>query len=357
MFSLQSIPNFGNGVTQGFFYIGSLIWDVFAARWPDTDFADGFVASTDDGCMLKSGATCLNVITGTPNPTINARNGAIFFTFLIFLGAFICGLMNCTAGARFIYSLARDGGLPFSSWLRVVNERNGVPLNALGVFFVISICFLTCNLGARPFTAYNAVSGISANGYLLACASLAQLRSRRTGLTRPRVRRHPLHPAPHHRPQHVHRVARLRPRPLEQADGRPRLGGRHFLGGHHLAASRAALQQGQPELCAPLRHCSSSAPADELRTRRRPRRARGRDRPLAAAVALQCVACSRVSCASHSRPALTLATPVVKINGFTGPSTGIGHDSVRAGHAVEEDSIKAAKLQAQASAAVEGAPV
>ena len=94
MFSLQSIPNFGNGVTQGLFFIGSLFWDVFAARFPDTDYASGlvstseahplaFTSSSDRHCLLKSGASCLNVITGQPNPTVQGRNGAMFFTCVI----------------------------------------------------------------------------------------------------------------------------------------------------------------------------------------------------------------------------------------------------------------------------------
>ena len=76
--------------------------------------------------------------------------------------------MNCCAGSRFLYSLARDGGMPFSSFFKKVANFNGVPMNTLILFACISIAFLTCNLSARPLTAYNAVSGISANGYLLA---------------------------------------------------------------------------------------------------------------------------------------------------------------------------------------------
>ena len=51
-------------------------------------------SSSDGDCLLVSGATCVNVVTGMANPTRSGRNGAMFFTFIIFSGAYICGLMN-----------------------------------------------------------------------------------------------------------------------------------------------------------------------------------------------------------------------------------------------------------------------
>ena len=206
LFSVQHLGNLGWGVTQGLYPIGNLFWDVFAARWPDTAIASGVTGgpgsgpyeysstSSDGDCLLKSGATCLNVMTNLPNPTASARNGSIFFTFIIFCGgalrsarlacmshaitdvqpraycrcaAYICGMMNCCAGSRFLYALARDGGLPFSGFLRKVADFNGVPVRTLTLFAAISIAFLTCNLSTNPLEGYLSVSGISSNGYLM----------------------------------------------------------------------------------------------------------------------------------------------------------------------------------------------
>lgn len=82
--------------------------------------------------------------------------------------AYICGLMNCCAGSRFLYALARDGGLPFSGFLRKVADFNGVPVRTLTLFVAVSIAFLTCNLSTNPLEGYLSVSGISSNGYLMA---------------------------------------------------------------------------------------------------------------------------------------------------------------------------------------------
>ena len=180
LFSVQHLGNLGWGVTQGLYPIGNLFWDVFAARYPDTAIASGALGgpgsgpyeysstSSDGDCLLKSGATCLNVMTNLPNPTAAGRNGSIFFTFIIFCGAYICGMMNCCAGSRFLYALARDGGLPFSGFLRKVADFNGVPVRTLTLFVAVSIAFLTCNLSTNPLEGYLSVSGISSNGYLMA---------------------------------------------------------------------------------------------------------------------------------------------------------------------------------------------
>ena len=88
LFSVQHLGNLGWGVTQGLYPIGNLFWDVFAARFPDTAIASGATGgpgsgpyeysstSSDGDCLLKSGATCLNVMTNLPNPTAAGRNGS-----------------------------------------------------------------------------------------------------------------------------------------------------------------------------------------------------------------------------------------------------------------------------------------
>ena len=179
LFSMQVPANLGYGVTQGLYGMASLIWDVFAARWPDTHWQAGpglpvpifnneTMYTTDNGCLLVSGAACLNVVTGLPNPTASARNGAMFFSFIIFCGAYICGLMNTCAGTRFLYAWARDNGLPFSGLIRKVASFNGVPLYSMALFSTLSIVFLTANLSTNPVEGYVSVSAISSNGYLMA---------------------------------------------------------------------------------------------------------------------------------------------------------------------------------------------
>jgi len=176
LFSIQEPANIYWGITQGLYAASNIYWDVFAARFPDTNYAPGspmvnMTASSSDfnqGCLLRSGAACLNVVTGMPNPTKNARNGAMFFTFVVFLGAYICGLMNTCAGSRFLYAWARDNGLPFSKLFRHVSSINSVPMFSLAVFSCMAIVFLTANLSGNPVEGYISVSAISSNGYLLA---------------------------------------------------------------------------------------------------------------------------------------------------------------------------------------------
>ena len=168
LFSIQVPANLGYGITQGLYGVGSLFWDVFAARFPDTNYAEGTMFPIDATCMLKTGIPCINLVTGLPNPTTAGRNGAMFFTFIVACGAFICGLMNTCSGARFLYAWARDNGLPFSRYIRMVVNFNGVPVVAMSVFSVISIAFLCSNLSVNPLEGYLSVSAISANGYLMA---------------------------------------------------------------------------------------------------------------------------------------------------------------------------------------------
>ena len=49
----------------------------------------------------------------------------------IALAMYGCGLGAVTSASRMIFAFARDGGLPFSNWLRRINPRNLTPANAI----------------------------------------------------------------------------------------------------------------------------------------------------------------------------------------------------------------------------------
>ncbi|GAB2246331.1 hypothetical protein Droror1_Dr00001824 [Drosera rotundifolia] len=57
--------------------------------------------------------------------------GAILMLFIIWGSFFFGGLSNTTSAARVIYSLSRDGGVPFSKIWRQLHPKNKVPANAV----------------------------------------------------------------------------------------------------------------------------------------------------------------------------------------------------------------------------------
>jgi len=60
---------------------------------------------------------------------------------MIFLAQYLCGMATVTSASRMTYAFARDGGLPFSGWLRKVSSRTMVPVNSLVVVCVLSVLF------------------------------------------------------------------------------------------------------------------------------------------------------------------------------------------------------------------------
>src|SRR6185503_17830844 len=54
---------------------------------------------------------------------------------------YLCGLAALTSGSRMMFAFARDGGLPFSNWLRAINPRTKSPSVAVWVSASASAAF------------------------------------------------------------------------------------------------------------------------------------------------------------------------------------------------------------------------
>lgn len=124
------------GVTNGLFPTGNIFYDAFVSRFGALD----------------------------------GSNGALFFTFLIFIGTNYCCLLTATAAVRFIYSFARDGGFGppvVSRFMSFVEPRTGVPVVAVSFFLLSVILFETGILGTSWYTAVVAEGAIVSNGFLV----------------------------------------------------------------------------------------------------------------------------------------------------------------------------------------------
>lgn len=85
-----------NGVPFSYFPVGNIFYDAFAARFPACP------ATSTCADIASDGRGCCDV-TNTIRPTLRARDGAIFFVFLIFIGTCFAILHSFVAASRFIY--------------------------------------------------------------------------------------------------------------------------------------------------------------------------------------------------------------------------------------------------------------
>lgn len=60
---------------------------------------------------------------------------------VIFLGQYLCGLATVTSSSRMVFAFARDGGLPFSSYLRKIDPKYRTPVFALWSVVILSVAF------------------------------------------------------------------------------------------------------------------------------------------------------------------------------------------------------------------------
>ena len=133
-----------------------------------------YLATTSDGAVISTDSAALQTVTivyPAPQgiaPTVNGRNGAIFFTFIIFMGTMFSSILNSIAASRFIYSFARDGGFPpvVNDILKQVHPKTGSPLWSIFFFMCGSLLFCVSWTNKSPTVAFSAVSGINAIGFL-----------------------------------------------------------------------------------------------------------------------------------------------------------------------------------------------
>ncbi|KAI4240053.1 MAG: hypothetical protein LQ352_007731 [Teloschistes flavicans] len=75
-----------------------------------------------------------------------------------------CSVNGVTTTSRQLWSFARDGGLPCSAWLSQVRPGLGVPVNAMAVSMVFTICLTAIAIGSE--VAYGIFVSLNASGLL-----------------------------------------------------------------------------------------------------------------------------------------------------------------------------------------------
>ncbi|KAI8824007.1 APC amino acid permease [Fimicolochytrium jonesii] len=87
----------------------------------------------------------------------------------VVLGAmFWCGMSSVTSNSRMIYAFTRDGALPFSSYLHIINPSTHTPVRAVWLSTVLSLVLILPILGNS--TAFAAITSIATIGLYVSYA-------------------------------------------------------------------------------------------------------------------------------------------------------------------------------------------
>ncbi len=62
---------------------------------------------------------------------------AVILSVILLLCVFLTGMIHMTIATRMCYALARDNGLPGSSWLKVIDANTNNPERVVLVIFVV----------------------------------------------------------------------------------------------------------------------------------------------------------------------------------------------------------------------------
>lgn len=94
-------------------------------------------------CMNQDISTLLNASSGQPMAEVYmhalGKNWTIGMMSMLFVVQWFMGFSIAIAGSRQTWAFSRDGALPFSKIIRVVNYRLGVPLRALWFMCIVGI--------------------------------------------------------------------------------------------------------------------------------------------------------------------------------------------------------------------------
>ena len=63
-----------------------------------------------------------------------SKRATLALVSIIFVLLVACAVNNITSSSRQLWSFARDGGLPFSSWLAYIRPGWDIPINAMGQY-------------------------------------------------------------------------------------------------------------------------------------------------------------------------------------------------------------------------------
>jgi amino acid transporter len=97
------------------------------------------------GLLLATPATGIGTaVTGGISGILAVLPGWLqdFFLVMVVIAFFSCGTAVQGAGARVAFALARDGTLPFHSWIRAISPRHHTPANAILIGTVVPFLFL-----------------------------------------------------------------------------------------------------------------------------------------------------------------------------------------------------------------------
>jgi amino acid transporter len=95
---------------------------------------------------------------------------AVFLLTLLMLNTFLNGIANTTLAARITYALGRDGMLPFSSFVTVLDSYNKSPINAIMYVYVFNFFLLLLPLTASGSAAFSSVASVCTIGYQISYA-------------------------------------------------------------------------------------------------------------------------------------------------------------------------------------------
>lgn len=140
----------------GFVYIIGLL---FAMR--------GNIDAVNDGPNNQAVVNVFYIAFTDLNGSTN-KNGVLAMALLLMLNIFFSGFSNMTVTSRIGFAMARDYGLPFSSWLQKTNESTKTPLNMILMSLIIDIGF--CLMILLNETAFVAVTSITTIGYHISYA-------------------------------------------------------------------------------------------------------------------------------------------------------------------------------------------
>lgn len=106
-------------------------------------FLGFIILSIIAACMSQDIPATLNSATGQPMAQIYldvlGKHWAMGMMTMLFVVQWFMGLSICVAGSRQSWAFSRDGALPFSSILKVVNAKLGVPIRALWFMCIVAM--------------------------------------------------------------------------------------------------------------------------------------------------------------------------------------------------------------------------
>ncbi|KAI0020316.1 amino acid/polyamine transporter I [Xylariomycetidae sp. FL0641] len=126
------------------------------------------------------------IVLAQPVPTIlksavGSAGGAFGLLIPLLVLAIMCGIGCTTATARCVYAFARDGAIPGSGWLKLVNPKLDVPFNSMMASMAVEILLGLIYFGSSAaFSAFSGVGVIALTAAYAAPIIISMLEGRKT---------------------------------------------------------------------------------------------------------------------------------------------------------------------------------